>query len=70
MATQTFRVERHQETPPERYDPRPVVYNNQFGHIWARWVWENQCWVFKGQQFHHIKATRKQIAEGFRQIES
>jgi hypothetical protein len=62
MATQEFTVTNH-FGKQERYNPQRVKYNGVNGHIWKRWVLERDCWVFQGQQFHHIKATRNQIAE-------
>ena len=65
MATQTFTVTNHQGTQ-ERYEPRRVNYNGVSGRIWKRWVLTNGFWVFDGQLFQHIKASRSQIVDAWR----
>jgi hypothetical protein len=39
------------------------MYNGVNGHIWKRWLLIDGTWVFDGQNFHHLKATRRQIAD-------
>lgn len=62
MATQTFTVANRQGTQA-RYESRRVTYNGVNGHIWRRWLLKGGAWVFDGQNFHHLKATRRQIAD-------
>ena len=62
MATQTFTVtDRHGRQA--RYEPRRVTYNGVNGHIWRRWLLTGGTWVFDGQNFHNLKATRRLIAD-------
>lgn len=62
LATKTFTVtDRHGRKA--RYEPRRVTYNGVNGHIWRCWLLKGGAWVFNGQNFYHLKATRRQIAD-------